>query len=166
MRRYLPLAAFLLLAVPALACGSATGAGGKATATALPQGQTAKVKNWDITLTSVEQPGQALAWSQYGNTSPAAGTWLVPVVRMRNTGTQNFGVNGHDFEVQAGGTTYAVSTDGGSFAYSTFKGGQQLGGQVPPGVEVMYYLPFDVAPNLGGAVLVFKQDTKPRFALP
>lgn len=166
MRRFIVPLVGLLFILPALACGSTTGSGGgNATRAPLPQGDTASVKNWDVTLVSVERPGKTLVWSQFGNQSAAAGEWLVVAVTMRNTGKENFGVNTHDFELQ-GGATYKVSSDIGALSYSEFKGGQRIGGQVPPGVDVTYHIPYDVAPGATGLVLVFKQDTQPRFTLP
>ena len=73
---------------------------------------------------------------------------------MTNTGTKNFGVNDHDFQLKdSAGNTYNVSSDIGAGTYSTFKGGQQLGGQVPPGTTVRYYIAFDVTPSATGLVL-------------
>lgn len=219
MRRYLPFAAFLLLIIPALACGSTAtptskGGGAAPTVAATTRPSTApsvapvasaaaavassapstapkpsasiapasappaaatnhgvnelvSVKNWDMAVNRVERPGKELVWSQFGNKSVAAGTWLVVVFDMKNTGNTNFGVNTPDFELRAaGGITYKVSTDGGAFGYGQFKGGQTIGGQVPPGVNVTYYVVFDIAPDATDLVFVFNQDTKPRFALP
>lgn len=166
MRRLtIPLVA-LLFVLPALACGSTTGSGGKPTSPPLAQGDTATVKNWDVTLTGVERPGKELVWSQFNNKSTAVGEWLVVVVKMKNTGKENFGVNSFDFQLQGGGVTYKVSTDGGAFSYSRFKGGQSLGGQVPPASEATYYIPFDVTAGATGLALVFNQDTKPKFTIP
>jgi hypothetical protein len=128
------------------------------------QGQTVSIKNWDITVTGVERPGKELVWSQFGNKSTAVGTWVVVAVKMKNTGNQNFGVNTFDFEMRAsGGTKYNVSTEG--LSYSTFKGGQSVGGQVPPGSEVTYYIPFDITPSATELLFVFKQDKNPAFAI-
>lgn len=145
----------------------AGGSGGTSVpASASGQGQTVKVKNWDVTVTGVERPGTELVWSQYNNKSTAAGTWVIVAVKMKNTGTQNFGVNNSDFEMRAsGGTKYNVSSDGGSYSYSKFKNGGQIGGQVPPGVEVTYYIVFDVAPTATELQFVFKQDKNPIFTI-
>ncbi len=148
---------------------SSTAQGGSsapAAAATLGLNQTASTKNWAVTVLSVDRPGKDLTWSQFGNKSTAAGTWVVAVVKMKNTGTTNFGVNNSDFEIRAsGGTKYSVSSDGGSYSYSAFKGGQQIGGQVPPGVEVTYYIPFDLAPTTSEMQLVFKQDKNPIFSI-
>jgi len=125
----------------------------------------ANVKNWDLAIQKVETPGKELVWSQFGNKSTAAGTWLVIVIDMKNTGNQNFGVNNSDFELRSGNATYRVSDDMGTYAYSEFKGGHRMGGQVPPGVNVTYYIVFDVAPNATDLQFVFKQDKKPTFAV-
>jgi hypothetical protein len=127
----------------------------------------ASVKNWDLAVNNVVRPGKELVWSQYGNTSTAAGTWFVVVVDMKNTGNTNFGVNTTDLELlAANGITYKVSTDGGaSYEYSGYKGAQRIGGQVPPGVNVTYHVVFDVAPNATDLKLVFKQDKNPTFAV-
>lgn len=166
MRRLVIPLVGLLFILPALACGSTAGGGKSATSPPLVQGDTATVKNWDVTLVSVERPGKELVWSQFGNKSVAVGEWVVPVVKLKNTGNQNFGVNGFDFELQGGGVTYKVSSDIGALTYGTNKGGQQINGQVPPGSEATVYLPFDVTPGTTGLALVFKQGTTPRFALP
>ena len=128
--------------------------------------QLVSVKNWDLAVAAVERPGKELVWSQYGNKSAAAGTWFIVVVDMKNTGNTNFGVNTSDFELNAaGGVKYNVSSDLGVYGYSELKGGQPIGGQVPPGVSVRYYVVFDVAPNATGLTLKFKQDKNPFFAV-
>lgn len=124
------------------------------------------VKNWDMAVAGVERPGKELVWSDFNNKSVAAGTWFVIAFDMKNTGNTNFGVNTPDFELQAsGGITYKFTTDFGAISYGTFKKGQGIGGQVPPGVTVRYYLIFDVAPDAKDLKLIFKQDTKPSFAV-
>jgi len=123
------------------------------------------VKNWDLAIQKVETPGKELVWSQFGNKSVAAGTWFVVVVDMKNTGNQNFGVNSSDFELKSGNVTYKVSDDMGTYSYSELKGGQRVGGQVPPGVNVTYYIVFDVAPNAADLQFIFKQDKKPIFSV-
>lgn len=217
MRRYLPFAAFLLLIIPALACGSSAtptskGSGAAPTtaptsrpstapslapvasaaavasaapsiapkpgasaapASAAPAAATThglnelvSVKNWDMAVAGVERPGKELVWSEFGNKAMAAGTWIVIAFDMKNTGNTNFGVNTPDFELQAaGGITYKVTSDIAAFSYATYKKGQNIGGQVPPGVTVRYYVIFDVAPDAKDLRLVFKQDTKPQFAV-
>jgi hypothetical protein len=125
------------------------------------------VKNWDMAVNRVERPGKELVWSQYGNKSVAAGTWLIVVFDMKNTGNTNFGVNTGDFVLQAaGGITYKVSTDVSTYSYATLKGTQQIGSQVPPGVNVTFNVIFDIAPDAKDMVLIFNQDTKPKFTLP
>lgn len=138
-----------------------------ATPTPLPGlNQLVAVKNWDLAVADVTRPGKELIWSQYGNKSAAAGTWLVVVLDMKNTGTQNFGVNATDFTLYgAGGVKYAVSTDMGGYGYSELKGGQRIGSQVPPRVSVRYYVIFDVAPDASGLTFRFNQDKQPTFAI-
>jgi len=110
--------------------------------------------------------GKELIWSQFGNKTTAAGEWVIVSVKMKNTGNTNFGVNTSDFEIKTGaGQTYNVSSDIGAYSYSEFKGGQRVGGQVPPGVEVVYHIPFDVAPAATGLTFTFKQDKRPTFNL-
>lgn len=129
-------------------------------------GQAVGVKNWDLAVRATERPGKELVWSQFGNKDLAAGTWFVVVVDMKNTGDRNFNVNAHDFELKtAAGATYSVSTILGAYTYSEYKGAQRLGGQVPPGVTVRYYIPFDIAPDATGLTLTFKQDKRPTFDL-
>jgi hypothetical protein len=137
-----------------------------AAATAHGLNELVSVKNWDMAVAGVERPGKDLVWSEFGNKSTAAGTWLVIDFDMKNTGNTNFGVNTPDFELQAaGGIVYKLSTDIGTYTYATYKKGQAIGGQVPPGVTVRYYLVFDIAPDATDLRLVFKQDTKPVFAV-
>ncbi len=210
MRRWLGFGAVLVFLIPAMACGSTTGAATKtasaaptaavaasspptgaatraatvaantapstaasaAPASAAPKGiyppnTLVSVKNWDMALNRVEHPGKTLTWSQYNNVSNAAGEWVVVIFDMKNTGNTNFGVNQGDFQLLAdGGITYRPSTDGGAIIYSSFKGGQNIGSQTPPGVSVTYYIPFDVAPGATGLTFQFNQDTKPKFTLP
>lgn len=128
-------------------------------------GSAVVVKNWTLTVVHVDHPGQTLTWSSFGNTSKAVGTWLVVQVQLKNSGTQNFGVNGPDFNVLSGATKYDVTSDIGALTYSSTKGGANLGGQVPPGVAATYYLVFDIAPNAANLQLRFNQDTKPVISL-
>lgn len=124
------------------------------------------VKNWDMAVAGVDRPGKEITWSQFGNKSQAAGTWLIVQFDMKNTGNTNFGVNTTDFELQAaGGITYKITTDAVQFSYASYQKAQPIGGQVPPGVTVRYYLIFDLAPDAQDLRLVFKQDTKPQFAV-
>ena len=128
--------------------------------------QIVSVPNWDLKATAIDKPGKTLAWSQFNNTSTAAGTWLVVTVDLKNTGTKNFGVNDHDFQLKdSTGNTYNVSSDTGASAYSEFKGGQRVGGQVPPGTTVRYYLVFDVGTSATGLTLQFEQGNKPLINL-
>jgi hypothetical protein len=129
--------------------------------------QVVSVKNWDLKVLSTQKPGKALVWSEFGNQSDAAGTWLVIPIELKNTGNTNFGVNTFDFELKDGkGITYKYSTDvGASYGYSKYKGGQDVGGQVPPGVTVKYFLVFDIAPDATGLKLVFRQDKNPQINL-
>lgn len=144
-----------------------------AAATTVPKGaqtygvnQPVSVKNWDVTVAEVERPGTTLTWTSYGNTTPAAGTWLVVAVTLTNTGKTNFGVNYSDFELHAAdGVTYKPSVDFGSISYATYKGGQPIANPVPPGVSVRIYLVFDVNPTATDLRLVFKQDKRPVFTL-
>lgn len=163
-RLAIPLVALLFI-LPALACGSTAGTGAKKGQT-YGQGQTASVKNWDVTLTGVERPGKDIVWSQFNNKSTAVGEWVVAAVKLKNTGNQNFGVNTFDFQLEGGGVTYKVSSDIGALTYGVNKGGQQISGQVPPGSEATIYLPFDVTMGATGLALVFNQDSKPKFTIP
>jgi len=128
-----------------IAAAAAKSTAAPPTATAGPQAYgpntLVSVKNWNMAVAKIDKPGKDLVWSQYGNKSTAAGTWLVVVFDMKNTGNTNFGVNTSDFELRAAnGVTYKVSDDlGAGYSYSEYKGGQQIGNQVPPGVNVTYY---------------------------
>lgn len=139
------------------------------TATATPlagPGQMVQTSNWTLVVSGVEKPGKTLTWSEFGNSSAAAGTWLVVAVDLKNVGNKNFGVNTFDFQLQDGkGIKYDYTTDLGGYAYSKHKGGADVGGQVPPGVAVKVYLVFDIAPDTTGLQLVFKQDKQPRINL-
>lgn len=122
--------------------------------------------NWTLTVGAPWSGGTTLVWSAAGDTSAAAGTWLVVPVELTNTGAANFGVNSWDFRLtDAAGHRYAVSDDLGALAYSAYAGGLTLGGQVPPGVAGRYYLVFDVAPAATGLRLQFLQGDRPAVAL-
>lgn len=142
-------------------------ASGSTPATAIPGiNQVASVKNWDTKVTGVDKPGTTLVWSQLGNKAEAAGTWIVVVVEMKNTGNTNFGINSHDFQLKDGkGNTYKPSDKFSASTYSTFKGGQQVGDQVPPGATVRYYIPFDVGTDATGLQFQFLQGNKPLIDL-
>lgn len=135
-----------------------------------PPNHLVSVKNWDMAINRVERPGKELVWSDGNDTSVAAGEWLIVVFDLKNTGTTGLGINPTDVQLDASGPerhiTYTPSTDGGALSYSTFKQGQQLGGQVPPGVSVQYFIPFDIAPNATTLIFQFNQDTEPKFLLP
>ena len=156
----------VLIIVVAVVGASQKGTAVSGTPTPPPSvGSAVVVKNWTLTVVHVDHPGQTITWSSVGNTSKAVGTWLVIQVELKNTGTQNFGVNGPDFSVLSGAVHYDVSSDLGAISYSSLKGGANLGGQVPPGVTATYYLVFDIAPNAANLQLRFNQDTKPVIAL-
>jgi hypothetical protein len=153
-------------AAPSTAASSVPSAAPAATGIYAPN-TLVSVKNWDMAVNRVERPGKELVWSDFNNKSVAAGEWLIVVFDLKNTGTTNFGINLTDVQLNApGGIIYKPSTDGGVLTYSTFKKAQMLGGQVPPGVSVQYYIVFDVAPNTIGLIFQFNQDTKPKFTLP
>ena len=125
-----------------------------------------RVKHWDLVVTAVERPGQELPWSARGDKQAAGGTWFVVVLAMTNTDTHTWEVAVQDFELRdAQGHVYMVAPGTGGISYSVFKGGQRLGGRVPPGVTVRYYLPFDIDPAAADLTFVFKQDTRPQFSV-
>lgn len=132
----------------------------------LSLGQTASVKNWDVTAVATDKPGTDLVWSQFGNKEIAAGTWYVVQMKLKNTGNTNFGVNSSDFELKDGsGVTYKTSDKLAAYSYSEFKGGKSISSQVPPGVEVTYYMVYDINPVATGLTMTFKQDKRPTFKL-
>jgi hypothetical protein len=145
----------------------------KATATPPPAptplagvNQVVSIKNWNLKVLGTEKPGKTITWTEFGNTVDAVGTWLIIPVELKNTGNANFGVHTFDFQLKDGkGVTYDHSSELGAFAYSKFKGGQDVGGQVPPGLTVKYYLVFDIAPDANGLKLVFRQDKNPQINL-
>ncbi len=170
----LGIAALVVIGGIALIAVAVSGASKAINATATPfnpsaiakLNQTVSVPNWDVTATGVEKPGTILKWSTFNNTSTAVGTWVIVTVDMKNTGTKNFGVNDHDFQIKdSAGNTYNVSSDGGASSYSEFKGGQRVGGQIPPGITVRYYIAFDVGANATGLTLQFQQGNKPLINL-
>lgn len=132
----------------------------KPTATPLPSlNQVVSAKNWDITLTAVDKPGQTLTWSTFGNKTAASGTWLVVSLDATNTGKENFGLSYSDFTLFDGnGVKYRVTDDSGvRYGYSETKGASSVGAQVPPGVKVHYLLVFDINPEAKGLRLEFSQ---------
>jgi hypothetical protein len=147
--------------------GGTTSSGNTAASPAqLSLGQTASVKNWDVTAVAINKPGPDLVWSQFGNKEVAAGTWYVVQMKLKNTGNTNFGVNSSDFELKDGsGVTYKTSDKLAAYSYSEFKGGKSISSQVPPGVEVTYYLVYDINPSATGLNITFKQDKRPTFKL-
>lgn len=138
------------------------------TATPLPSlNQTVSVKNWDVTVTGADKAGKSLTYSSDGQAVKAVGQWIVVTVTMKNTGKENFGVNDPDFTLyDASGNKYSITDDISLDAeYSVYRGGNQVGGQVPPGESVTYYLVFDVGSSATGLQLQFNQDKNPRFNL-
>lgn len=140
------------------------------TATALTApaglGQTIRLRNWELTVRGVGRPGGTLKWSDDGDTSKAAGTWVVVTVDLRNIGGRDFGVSPWDFSLLAeDGTEYGLSPDAGAAAYSIYQGGSFVGEAMPPGAVARYYLVFDIDPNAAGLRFVFEQDTRPVFDL-
>jgi len=61
--------------------------------------------------------------------------------------------------------TYKASDKLAAYSYSEFKGGKSLSSQVPPGVEVTYYMVYDINPAATGLTMTFKQDKRPIFKL-
>lgn len=125
-----------------------------------------RIANWEMAVAKVERPGPQLVWSQSGNASTAQGTWLAIAFDLKNIAAQPLAVTAPDFVLSdPEGAIVKTTTDIGGYNYSAFKGGQIVGGAIPPGVTVRYYLVYDVPIAATGLQLVFNQDTKPRFAV-
>ncbi len=131
----------------------------KPAATPIPSvGQAVSLKNWDVTVVTVEKPGPMLQTSSGGNKKTAIGQWIVLAVDLKNTGKENFGLNDFDFVLKdANGASIKVKNDlGFESGYNSYRGGLAYNTQIPPGSTVHAFIAFDVGPDANGMKLEFQ----------
>ncbi len=122
-------------------------------ATAPKVGTVVPLKNWDITITSVEKPGMKL------NGATAVGQFLVVNLTLKNTGNENFGFNSFDFNLRtATNAKINQSNDFSLAGYNSSHGGTTAS-QIPPGAMVKYVAVFDVA-DVNGLTLEFQGNAQ------
>ena len=121
----------------------------------------AATQDWRVTVVGVEQHEQLPQFS-----APPLGIFLVLDVELKNMSGRTLATKAEDFRVLDGdGFSYRTVNQQALTSYAYARGGQQLGGQVPSGVAVRYFLIYDVGPGSDGLQLRFEQDTKPTVAL-
>lgn len=172
----LTLGMFIFL-LPACGGGAVTTPEAEATAepTAVPQpspplktyglNQLVTIQGWDLAIQRVDRIGPRLAWSQFANTVPATGTWVVIIVDMKNTGAQPRAVNADDFSLRVGKTVYPMADPAQVAGYGDDRRGWRFGEPIPPGTSVSFYTIYDLPPDAKGVLLTFKHDTQPTFAI-
>jgi hypothetical protein len=165
----------LLIVIGVLASGSrptttVTPGGTGAPVTNAPQakvGDKVSSGNWEYTVTKVEK-AKTLTYSTIGSGSKvdATGEFVVVSITLKNIGTQNFGINTFDFELQDGASVkYNTSSKFEIFSYIRAQNLTPMGEQVPPGLEVKSALVFDINPAATGLKLVLKQARDTTIAL-
>ncbi len=128
------------------------------TPTAAPKvGDTVAMGNWFYTVTQAENVGKTLVWSQYGNKTEAAGSWLLIYITLKNVGKETYSLNSWDFTVTDNqGLKYKVGGSG-DFMFAEYKKLAKPFGPVPPGVAVDTVLVVDVNPAATGLGLWLEQ---------
>lgn len=105
------------------------------------------LQGWDMAIQKVDRIGNRLAWSQFSNTVPSTGTWVVIVVDMKNTGTQPQAVNATDFSLRSGATTFPMADAAQVAGYGDARRGQRFGTPIAPGTSVSFYTIYDLPPT-------------------
>lgn len=123
------------------------------------------LQGWDIAIQKVDRIGNRFAWSQFSNTIPATGTWMVIVVDIKNTSPQPQTVNATDFSLHSGATTYPMAEATQVAGYGDARRGQHFGTPIAPGTSVSFYTIYDVPLDATNLLLTFKQDSQPVFAV-
>ncbi len=123
------------------------------------------VQDWDLAIQKVDPIGQRLAWSQFSNTIPATGTWVVIIVDMKNISQQPKPVTPENFTLRSGTTIYPMADPKYVAGYSEARRGWRFGEPVPPGKSVSFYTIYDLPPTAKGLLLTFNHDTNPTFAV-
>ncbi|HEY8599657.1 MAG TPA: DUF4352 domain-containing protein [Thermomicrobiales bacterium] len=123
------------------------------------------LQGWDIAIQKVERIGNRLAWSQFSNTVPSTGTWVVIVVDVKNSGTQPQTINADDFSLRSGAITYPMADAAQVAGYGDARRGQRFGAPIAPGTSVSFYTIYDLPPDATNLLLTFKRDSQPVFAV-
>ena len=123
------------------------------------------LQGWDMAIQKVDRIGNRLAWSQFSNTVPSTGTWVVIVVDIKNTGTQPQTVNATDFALRSGATAYPMAEATQIAGYGDARRGQRFGTPIAPGTSVSFYTIYDLPLDAANLLLTFKQDSQPVFAV-
>jgi len=123
------------------------------------------IQGWDMAIQKVDRLGNRLAYSQFSDTVPSTGTWVVIIVDMKNTAAQPQTVNATDFSLRAGATIYPMADATQVAGYGDARRGQRFGAPVAPGTSVSFYTIYDLPPEATNLLLTFKQDSQPVFAV-
>ena len=127
--------------------------------------QLVTIQGWDMAIQRVDRIGTRLAWSQFANTVPSTGTWVVIIVDMKNTDAQPRAVNADQFVLRSGTSVYPMAEPTQVAGYGAQRRGWRFGEPVPPGTSVSFYTVYDLPPDAKGLLLTFKHDTQPIFAV-
>lgn len=127
--------------------------------------QLVQLQGWDLAIQRVDRIGTRLAWSQFSNTVPATGTWVVIIVDVKNTGAQPRAINADDLSLRSGATVYPMADATQVAGYGDQRRGWRFGEPIAPGTSVSFYTVYDLPPDAKGLLLTFKQDTEPIFAV-
>lgn len=144
-------------AAPAAGTSAAsTAASSAAKPSAAPKvGENITAGNWSYVITKVDKPGKTIDTGNQFAKLDALGTWLVAYATLKNVGTQNFGINFFDFELQDSSGIKSKVTDqfSGMTIWLDKLGLKSLGSQIPPGISFDTALLFDVNPDAKGFTL-------------
>lgn len=126
------------------------------TATAAPKiGQPITSGNWEYTIT---RTGRDKTLDAGFGKAEAKGEFFVVYMTIKNIGKENFGINGHDFELVTGdGVKYNTTSDFNVSGWLTKNKLTGLGQQQPPGIPSDVALVFDINPAATGLRLNLKQ---------
>lgn len=178
MRRRIVALALGMLVLILPACGGTVGTSETETPsepTAIPQptaplktygpNQLVQLQGWDLAIQRIDRIGTRLAWSQFSNTIPATGTWVVIIVDVKNTGAQPRAVTADDLSLRSGSTVFPMADPTQVAGYGDQRRGWRFGEPIPPGISVSFYAVYDLPPAAKGLLLTFKHDTEPVFAI-
>ena len=124
--------------------------------------QMAKANAWQITAETVARPVKTIQWTNFGNQVAATGNWLIVPVTIKNTANTPLELTTDSFELSdSKGTLYQFSDRLETYAYVSFKGGQNLNVAIPANTTVHSFLVYDVPTGASGFQLKFKQANAP-----
>ena len=128
----------------------------------IPLGQMARSNSWELTAEAPLPPAKSIQWTNFGTKADATGNWLIVPLTVKNTAGTPQEISTASFELSDGaGKVYPFSDRLESYAYVTFKGGQNLNVPVAANTAIHTFLLYDVPLNTHQFKLKFKQGSQP-----